>query len=80
MSRALEALLGGLPGGAQHGGYRGPGRVVLTGADDGCVQSLGGVGELDVGVVEQIKGIKVGVGQPAWCLALAEGAALPVAG
>jgi len=50
MSRRGEALLGGLPGGAQHAGDGGPGGAVLSGAGDGRLQLFGGRGELGVGI------------------------------
>jgi hypothetical protein len=53
MSRPGEALLSGLPGGAQNAGYRGPGGVVLSGADHGGLQLFVGVDEVEAGVGEQ---------------------------
>ena len=52
-----EALLSGLPGRAEHADDRGPGGVVLPGADHGGLQLFVGVDDVEACVSEQGDGV-----------------------
>jgi hypothetical protein len=52
-----EALLSGLPGRAEHADDRGPGGVVLPGAEHGGRQLFAGIDEVEARVSEQCDGV-----------------------